>query len=191
MNDLTVYNKYAPLMDTGDTLLYVGHGFLGKAIQLWVKTFLLGKEEKERLVANHGNLVLRLREFEGKTDRRWVLDARASGAYPVLLSDYLAQYDGSCFWFPLKAQYDCNRVDIGCEALQLAGKKFDFEGLTKNAIGMVSAEARKVFCTESIFLSYRDGGHIVAGNEAPRPDQVPFLIGADGKTIFKEPIKLF
>ncbi len=191
MNDLTTYNRYAPQMDTGDTLLYVGHGFIGEVIQWWVKIFLLGKEEKERLVANHGNLVLRLREFEGKTDRRWVLDARASGAYPVLLSDYLAEYDGSCFWFPLKSQYDPFRVEIGCMALQLAGKKYDFEGLVKNAIGMVSAEARKVFCTESIFISYRDGGHIVAGDKAPRPDQVPFLIGADGKTIFKEPIKLF
>ena len=190
MNDLTIYNQNAPLMDTGDSLLYVGHQFISEVIQWWVKSWLLGKGEKDRLVANHGNLVLRLREFEGKTDRRWVLDARASGAYPVLLSDYLSTYDGSCFWFPLKDQYGPMRTEIGCKAMELAGKPYDFAGLIKNAVGRVSVNMREVFCTESIFISYRDGGHIVAGDKVPRPDQLPFLAGSDGLTIFKEPIKL-
>jgi len=184
-NDLTIYNQYAPVMDTGDALLYIGNAIISHVIQWWVKSFLLPKEEKDKSIFNHGNLVLRLAAYEGKTDRRWVLDARASGVYPVLLSRYLEEYDGHCYWYPLKDQYGPQRVDIGCTALELAGKKYDFEGLVKNTIGRVSANARKVFCTESIFISYRDGGHIVTGDKAPRPDQLPSL------GVFKEPIKLF
>lgn len=190
-NDLTIYNQHAPTMDTGDTLLYIGNALTSHVIQWWVKTFLLPKNEKEKPIFNHGNLVLRLVAYEGKTDRRWVLDARASGVFPVLLSRYLEEYNGHCYWYPLEDQYGPQRVDIGCAALELAGKKYDFKGLVKNAIGRVSANARKVFCTESIFLSYRDGGKIVTGDKAPRPDQLPALIGWYNKPIFKEPIKLF
>jgi hypothetical protein len=199
-NDVTIYNQYAPVMDTGDSLLYVGNAFISHVIQWWVKIFLLLKKEKDKPkmnwrpwplktacfpIYNHGNMVLRLAAYEGKTDRRWVLDARASGVFPVLLSRYLEEYNGHCYWYPLKDQYGPQRVAIGCTALELAGRKYDFMGLVKNALGRVSANARKVFCTESIFLSYRDGGKIVVGDKTPRPDQLPAL------GVFKEPIKLF
>jgi hypothetical protein len=190
-NDLTIYNQYAPIMDTGDGLLYVGEATISRVIQWWVHTFFIPKKDKEKPIFNHGNLVLRLAEYEGKTDRRWCLDARSSGAYPVLLSRYLEEYDGHCWWYPLKDQYNPQRIAIGCAAAEMAGTPYDFGGLVKNALGQVSAEARKVFCTESMFIAYRDGGKIIIGDKVPRPDQVPLLTGWDGKCIFEKPIKLF
>jgi hypothetical protein len=191
MNDLTIYNKHKKAMDTGDTLLYIGESFTGTTISWWVSTFFKKRPDPTMPIFSHGNMVLRLKEYEGKSDRRWVLNADNRGAIPVLLSAYLENYHGHCYWFPLKAQYDLQRIDIGCYALELAGKKYDYQGLIKNAIGLVIAEANKVFCTESIFLAYRDGGKIITGTKAPRPDLVPFLVGADGQYILKPYIQLF
>lgn len=191
MNDMTIYNQFKRNMDTGDTLLYVGESFTGATIAWWVSTFFKDRPIPTMPIFTHGNMVLRLKEFEGLEDRRWVLNADNRGAIPVLLSTYLENYHGHCYWFPLKNQYDPQRVAIGCYALEIAGRKYDFKGLFKNAIGLVNAEANRVFCTETNFLSYRDGGHIVVGDKAPRPDLLPFQKGLDGWYIFKPYIKFF
>jgi hypothetical protein len=198
VNDLTFYRECAPLMETGDTLLYIGRSFVAKAIQSWTRHFLLPESEPDRPLFNHGNLVLRFREYEVfiprshfrqaralDPNRRWVLDARASGIYPVLLSDYLAAYDGSVYWYPLKDEFSQARQAIGCYAMDLAGKGYDFLGLLENAVRLVSADMARLFCSETLFLCYRDGGHIVTGEKTPRPDMVPLL------GVYKDPIKLF
>ncbi len=184
MNNLAIYQQCAPQMQTGDSLLYIGKSCIGWTIQEWTKYVLLRSAQRDRIIFSHGNMVLRFPEYEGKTDRRWVLDARSAGVFPVLLSDYLATYDGQVYWYPLRGQYDYARLDIGCYAMTLAGRHYDFLGLLKNAIGLVSADMRALFCTESIFLCYRDGGHIVIGEKAPRPDMVPLL------GVFNESLKL-
>ena len=191
MNDLAIYNQHKHEMDTGDTLLYIGESFTGATIGWWVGTFFKNRPDPTMPIFTHGNMVLRLKEFEGEIDRRWVLNADNRGAIPTLLSAYLEDYHGHCYWFPLKSQYDSNRVDIGCYALELAGRKYDYQGLIKNAIGLVNAEANRVFCTESNFLSYRDGGKIVIGKKAPRPDLLPFLIGLDKQIVFSPHLQLF
>lgn len=193
MNDLTLYKRLAPILETGDVILYEGNSVIGKTIRWWTKHILLRKapDKATRKICNHGNQIIRIQEYEQQTDRRWCLDARAAGVFPVLLSDYLANYDGHAYLYRLKDQYNCVRNSIGCEALSYAGKCYDFLGLIKNAVGLVSAELRKLWCTEAIFLALRDGGRIVSGDKGPRPDMVPFLIGPDRQVIFKEPIKLF
>jgi hypothetical protein len=180
MNDLTIYNQYCHDMQTGDVLLYVGNSAIGKLIRWWTKTILVrGKDD--RAIYNHGNLILRFEEYENQTDRRWVLDARASGVYPVLLSDYLSKYDGQAFYYRLADKHNAQRTNIGCEAMTYAGRKYDFLGLFKNAIGLVSANVRQLFCTESIFVAYRDGGKFVTGLIAPRPDMIPLMVDLDNE----------
>jgi hypothetical protein len=190
-NDLTIYNQYAPVMKTGDTLLYKSDGVVGFVISGWVKMFFKKRENPEVPIYNHSNLVIRFSEYEGLTNRRWVLNTDAKGANPILLSRYLTTHQGSCYYYPLIDQYDCTRNDIGGYAISLAGTHYDLEGLVKNAIGNISSTADKLWCSESNYLSYRDGGNIVVGDKIPRPDQLPFICGKDGKTIFKTPIKLF
>lgn len=202
-NDLTTYWKYAPLMDTGDTILYIGGSVIGSMIGWWEKHILKSAADK---MFTHGNMVLRFTQYElfrhmayarcewsramldqaGESTRRWVLDARASGVYPVLLSDYLETYNGHVYWYPLKAEITPDtRQAIGKYGMYLAGRGYDFKGLFKSAVGAVSVSMNRLFCTESIFLSYRDGGGIVQGNIAPRPDMMP------GLGVYEEPIQIF
>lgn len=179
-------------MDTGDTLLYIGDGTVGKVISWWIDTFFKQRPDPTVPTFSHANMVLRLREYEGMTDRRWVLNADNKGAYPCLLSRYLEGYHGHCWWYPLAQKYNCNRYPIGIYALELAGKNYDFQGLLKNALGAVSADANRLFCSESVYLSYRDGGKIVKGDKTPRPDLMPFITDIAGELIFDSPaIKLF
>lgn len=195
MNDLKIYSEVSGEMKTGDALLYVGSGSISKTIGWWTRHVLRSEADPS---FTHGNLILRFEQYELmvpysmfrqvailEPKRRWVLDARASGVYPVFLKDYLANYDGSAYWYPLKDEFDGAREAIGRYALELAGKGYDYWGLFKNAVGLVSADLRRLFCTESMFLSWRDGGKIVSGDKAPRPDTVPAL------NIFKDPKKLF
>jgi hypothetical protein len=185
MNDLTLYNKHCHDMQTGDVLLYVGNSAIGKLIRWWTKTVLLRKAHDNRIIYSHGNLILRFADCETTEDRRWVLDARASGVYPVYLSDYLKQYDGQVYYYRLAKKHDSKRGDILIEAMTYAGKKYDFLGLFKNAIGLVSANVRALFCTESIFVAYRDGGKFVQGLIAPRPDMIPLMVDLDGEMCLK------
>ena len=196
-NDLTVYNQYAAQMDTGDSLLYVGNSYVGSLIGWWVKAFF--KDHGDPLFS-HGNMVLCFHEYELRkalrlpmldkltvdlSPKRWVLDARASGVYPVLLSDYLASYDGEVYWYPLRRTVDQPvRQAIGKYAMGIAGAGYDFLGLFKNAVVLVSPSMKNYFCSESIFMSYRDGGHIVTGDVVPRPDMIPAL------NVFEKPVRI-
>lgn len=192
MNDLTIYNQCAPKMDTGDALLYIHNALTGKVISWWIDTFFKQRPDPTVPTYTHSNMVVRLTEYENKLDRRWILNADSKGVFPILLSRYLENYDGHCWWYPLQYQYGPQRIAIGCYALELAGKSYDFEGLFKNALGAVNADMNRLFCSESVYLAYRDGGHIVTGDKSPRPDLLPFLVGSDNKSIFLSPcVKLF
>jgi len=163
MNDLTEYRKCREQMRTGDLLSYSTAGIVPWLIRKWSPE------------ANHSGMVLDLEDYEGEDHRRWTLESKGNGPQLFFLSTALEQVHGAVWWHPLKPEFYPFRIAIGCFALEQVGVvKYDFESLVKNAFGLVSADLRKLFCSEYVFLSWKAGG-IVTGDKAPRPAGLPGL----------------
>lgn len=149
---MTAYDKIKGQMGTGDLLLWKSETLLGWLIRLKCKNW------------NHAGLVLRLPDYEMETHSRYTMEAleRGAGLYP--LSRRLAEHKGTCWWFPLHPAFSLERQKIGSRALEYSGTGYDFGSLFANAFCKVSADARRLFCSEYVFLSM--GCH----GTAPRPD---------------------
>jgi hypothetical protein len=170
MGNLALYDEYRPFMDTGDLLSYEGEGVVPSLIRLWSRGI------------SHSGMVLDLAEFRGEKYRKWTLEASSAGARMVYLSRALADYKGRVWWHPLRQEFEAARNAVGCFALEQVGVvKYDFGSLAKNAFGYVSADLRRLFCSEYVFLAWRTAG-IVSGKKAPRPADLPKL-GVTGEPV--------
>lgn len=171
-NDLTEYVKYRPLMKSMDAFAYKSNEPLGKAIRIFSPGW------------NHAGLFIPLDKHSGFDCRNWTLEAVAPRVHLTLLSKKLEAYNGEVWWYPLRPEFDSLR-DIGERfALSHEGVKYDFRSLIKNAFGLVSANAFRLFCSEINFLAYRKMG-IVSGEKAPRPSGL-----FNNYPIFEKPILL-
>ena len=173
MENLEAYMKQRPQMKTGDLLLWKSSSVIGWLIRL----FSSGN-------VNHAGLVLCLEEFAHLKDRRWTLEALEPGIVLHLLSRRLGKYDGSVWCYPLKEEYDYCRSDLGAWAIEKVGTPYDYGSLFKNALGRVSADANKFFCSEYAYMAYKENGLPVDFEKAPRPADMPSL------GIFDEPVQI-
>jgi len=173
MGKLETYLKYRPQMKTGDLLLWKSRSVIGWLIRLF-----------SRGNVNHAGLVLDLHEFAHLIDRRWTLEALEPGIVLHLLSRRLGKHDGSVWWYPLKDDYDYCRLDLGAWAIEKVGTPYDYGSLFKNALGRVSADANKFFCSEYAYMAYRENGINLDFEKAPRPADMPSF------GIFEEPIQI-
>lgn len=166
-NDLSVYYSVKDQMKTGDLLQWHSNSIIGTLIRAKIKSTF-----------NHSGLVLRLSEYEGLERRRWTSEALEHGVYPILLSRRLEDFDGQCWWFPLKPEWDEKRKKIGEYMVEKFGVPYDYESIFKQLISHVSADARSLFCSEYCYLSYGFDG------DAPNPSEMLDL------GIFKEGTQL-
>jgi len=148
---------------TGDLVEFASASLVGRAIR-WVT----------KRDVNHTALVISPRSFAGLRNRRILLEAMADGIVPNLLSDRILKTNGSIFWVPLAPEFDNRRDMIGewaaLEFLQFH-PKYDFGSLFKNAIGRVSIDARKYFCSEFAHSSWIKAGILPSGMSAARPGE--------------------
>lgn len=158
---MDLYQKYRPVMQSGDCLLWASKGIIGALIRFF-----------SRAKVNHASLVLRMNEWEGLKDRVFLLEALEGGIELRLLSDRLREYHGEVYWIPLRSEYDHLRGGIITWALGKVGTPYDFHSLFKNILGRVSAEATRLFCSEYVFLAWKEAGLPVSG-KAPRPGDIP------------------
>jgi hypothetical protein len=170
--DLTKYNSLKDQIKTGDYFEWTGKSLLDKAISLFTGG------------PSHGCLILHLEEFEDLKDRRFILEAEAPGIILTLASKRLEEFNGSVRWFPLKEAFDSYRDSIADWALCQVGTPYDFLSVFKNLFGYVSADARKLFCTEYVYLAYKNAGLPIPDIPAPRPGDM-FGLG-----ILDFPVKL-
>jgi len=160
---LDLYHEYRDQMKTGDLLQFSGRGLISKIIQ-W-KTG--GKW-------SHSSIIIRFEEY----DRLMTFTAEPNGFMPILLSRYLREYDGECWWFPLKDELDAGRLEVGKKALDMSGKPYDYTSLFKQLIGDVSTNMSSLFCSEACYLAYGYCG------VAPNPNNILNM------SLFKEGSKL-
>lgn len=165
--DITEYDAIKDQMKTGDLLQWRSNSLLGAAIR-W----------KTKSNVNHSSLIIRLAEYEGLERRRYTTEALEHGIVLNFLSRRLEQFDGEVWWYQLNDTWNHARQEIGADALSMVGIPYDYKSLFYQLIGKVSADARKLFCSEYCYLSYGFTG------TAPAPADMPAL------GIFKQPIKL-
>jgi hypothetical protein len=153
------YFAIRPFINSGDCILWKGRGLISRLIRLWSEY-------------SHASLVLKLEEFEGLKNRRFLLEALPSGIELRLLSERLKDYKGEAYWMQLDlTSRDEKRKNIVEWALKQVGKKYDFGSLLKNAISRVNADGRKYFCSEFVYMAYKYVG-LVGEEKAPRPGDI-------------------
>jgi hypothetical protein len=166
MNNLDVYMSIREQMKTGDMLEWASNGIVGKIIRWRSGPY------------SHTSGIIRMSEYEGLERRRFAIEAAEKGLVLTVLSTDLKKYDGHCWWYPLKEDWNPMRQGIGEKALAAIGTPYDFQSLFKNALGHVSADAKRLFCSEAWYIFYGFKG------KAPTPSEMPKL------GIFKEPVQI-
>jgi hypothetical protein len=164
-NDLEIYALVRPEMKTGDLLLWSSNSLIGAAIRWFSKS-----------TVSHASLIIPLSGMD--VPRMFTTEALEDGIVPNFLSHRLRVYDGECYWYPLKDEWDDARAMIEYRAFQYIGVPYDYLGVLKNAFGKVSMEGRKLFCSEYVYKCYGREGM------APTPGD---LMRSE---IFKEPTRL-
>jgi len=154
--NLDLYEQHRPYMSTGDLLLWRTNSALG-----WLIRLFAGGD------VNHAGLVIWLTEYD--KDRIYTLEALEHGIVLQPLSERLAKLKGECYWCALKDGYSLYRTLIGCAALRMVGTKYDYKSLFAQALGRVSADAKRLFCSEYAVLSWHTAGLPVSIDPAARP----------------------
>lgn len=165
------YTAVKDRMKTGDPLLWISNSVIGWLIRLKKAEPPPARhpELPPDFNPNHVSSVIRLAEFEGLERRRFCLEALEHGYVLNLLSRRLAEFDGEVWWFPLGAEWDIRRTEIGERILSYVGIKYDYGSLFKNLLGHVSSDARRLFCSEAFYMSLGFTG------KAPRPNELPSM----------------
>ncbi len=167
MNDLTTYNTVKQDMRTGDLLQWHSDTPLGWMIRA-----------KTHSRFNHSGLVIRLAEYEGLERRRFTHEALEYGVILNLLSRRLEEFNGECYWYPLKDEWDVKRQTTGELAMSFTGISYDYFAIAMQLFTSVQADCAQLFCSEMCFLSWGFSG------VAPNPGELLSL------GIFKEGVKI-
>jgi hypothetical protein len=152
------YHAVKEKMKTGDLLQWRSNSVVGSLIR-W----------RTRADVNHSSLVMRFAEYQGEERRRFTTEALEHGTVLNLLSRRLETFDGSCWWHPLRPDWNNRRREIGERALDLIGIPYDYRSIVSQIFGRVSSDARRLFCSEYCFLCYGQEGI------APTPADMPLL----------------
>jgi hypothetical protein len=184
MNDLTIYNSVKNSMLTGDCLGFANVGFISKAIMWKTKGDV---DPKNKIQLSHFGGIVRAGLYEGTEQRRFTMEAMSMGFYPDILSKYIINYPGHIYWYPLKAEWEPYRNEIGVQILSMIGIGYDYFGVAEQLVMKVSESARKLWCSEAWEVGLQ--------NVAPQlcVDQKGIALTPSGMHklgCFKEPIKL-
>ena len=170
--NLNKYKQVKHLMKTGDAIQWRSKG----AMVGWlIRFFSHGK-------FNHSSLVIALREYGNLKNRRFILEAVGEIELRIL-SKRLEEYNGEVWWYPLKDEYNECRDKIGEWALLQIGVDYDYGGVIRQVVGRISADVKKLWCSEFCFFAWVFGGIPLKG-KAPRPTDIPKY------NIFKVPVKI-
>ena len=143
--------KYEEIRDgikCGDRFEFAGDSILGRLIR-WF----------DKQPVNHTALALSIDEYSNYAgNRKFLLEAESDGIVLNTASHDILKYGGRVYWTPLLPSFDECRAAIVDWALQQVGTGYDFGNLFKNAIAHVSADMRKMFCSEFYFIALVSGG---------------------------------
>jgi len=178
---LNLYYQFRNDMKTGDALEWRSNTLFGSLVRLVT-----------RKDVNHTSVLLNLDQVEGCESRRFCMEANTHGVDFNIISSRLADFKGKVYWLPLKTEYDSYRAKIKAFCFLNAGVPYDFKGLLFNLFGRVTANDKKMFCSEFAFLAYKSSGiaAIQKYSKASRPGEIYSLgIHERRKLIFDSSLK--
>ena len=157
-------------MSTGDMITFAGGGLISGIIRLATPR-------------SHIAPVVRLMDYEGVEKRRFCLEAGPYGISLMLLSERLKTYNGRAWWLPLRPEMEPIRRYMGLWAFKQLGVKYDYLGLFSNALGRVSEDARKFFCSEFGWMAVRAGIAEICMRDLPGAKVLARNVEDDAKKI--------
>ncbi len=129
-------------MDTADLVEWRTRSTVGGLIRL-----------RTGLDVNHTSVVIRLDQYFQK--RLFILEAVEWGVALAPLSERLRRFNGNARWLRLRPEWAVYRREIGKHALAFAGIPYDYGSLFRQLLGHVSANARRLFCSELAFIAMK------------------------------------
>jgi len=156
----STYKEIRPYINDGDLFLWRGTSPLAKAIQLWSPD-------------NHASISFEFMKFNIR--RLMLYESLGHGVEPEFLSSRVARYKGRIFWYPVDPAWNTYRQRIYEKAEKYGGIKYDFWGLIKNIAGHISADFKRLICSEFVYLAVKDAGIPISNwplKKAPRPSDL-------------------
>jgi hypothetical protein len=178
MNDLLGYLNIRNQLKTGDSLGFQNVGIIPSLIR-W-KT-----ADGNPIPLSHWGMIIRLTQYE--QERRFTVEAESDGFQLRLLSNYIKDYGGHIYHYPLKDAWEPYRDQIGTDILSMIGTGYDLFGAIKSGFMKVSADARKVYCSEGCQIGYQNTAPKLCNDVGGRA-LVPAEMWKLG--IFKSPMKI-
>lgn len=137
------YKQARCFMHTGDLLSWRSSTLLGAGIRFFTNGHV-----------NHSSCVVDIREY-GK-GRKFCLEALEGGIELQCISKRLQEFKGKVYWHKLREEYTDYRDAIGIAAFSRIGIEYDYTSIFKQLIGRVSINAKKLFCSEFVYLNMLD-----------------------------------
>jgi hypothetical protein len=154
VNGLDRYQAHRPLICTMDMIQWRGPGPAARAIR-----DVTGES------VNHTSCAIRFPSYFAS--RVFSIEAEFKDGLDVYpLSRILAAYDGQAWCYPVRPAYHGHVVEAACWLLERVGVTgYDTRGCLSHARRILGrdprpAEASSLYCSESIFLAWRDGAHL-------------------------------
>ena len=142
MNDISQYELLRDRFKTGDVIEYRGTDIIG-----------VGIRARTGYGVNHSELVVVMQSPYTGVRRNYTHGALSGGPQPIYLSDNLSKYNGTAYYYPLKAEYERFIPDIEAEAFRNIGPKYDYPGIVKNLLGRTAVDKGLEFCSEYVQIS--------------------------------------
>ena len=190
MKGIKKYSTYRISLESGDMLEWRSKSLLGSIIRFFTKKNV-----------NHTSSCLSLAKQLGfKEIRNFIIEADKTGIVLHLLSRELKNYKGQVYWYRLKPKYQKFRKAFTNQALSLIGIKYDYGSLVKNASAKVSADLKKLFCSEFHFFNLVGSGILpqykiknkqVVCAKSNKPIAAPQPGNFEQFKIYLKPIRIF
>jgi hypothetical protein len=154
---LTNYETMRPQLKTGDLLQWRGGYPFSKIIRRGTGQYY-----------NHSSFLIRLPSY---SDHVYSIEALENGLFLYRLSTLLQKYDGYIDVFPLKKEYYPAARGAAGWLLDRQGTAYDWSGCLSNRARLYrrfglddyadkiieAANEVQLYCSESVFLAFRDG----------------------------------
>jgi len=161
MSNLTKYHQYRDKIQPGDLISFRGKGIIPGIIR-WRTGFkdthsamvmcLLGKGREKRLV---------------------ITESLNFGPTVNYLSDRIEKYNSEIWWYPLYATQE-QREAMNLIAWDNLCKqtRYDYGGLFRQALGSVSLDASRLFCSEMVQYYWQEASVIKKYKKAFNPGRL-------------------
>lgn len=177
---LALYRKHRDLICTMDLLQWRGRHYIGRKIRQ-----VTGED------VNHTSAAILFPTYFA--NRRFSIEAEFGAGLDVYpLSKILGPYDGEVWWSPVRTEYHHKAPAAACWLMERVGvTDYDTRGCMSYARRVLGrdpepAEASSLFCSESVFLAWRNGAqvpHLQRLAHAPVPGRPMQQLGIWGDPV--------